>query len=326
MSRDVWAEAIDASLDDAGLPTIASVGRHIRAATLAAGVLRRGQITRGLGEAYAPFGIDEGDLRALVDRVVGELELIGDLTELKTASGAAYIPTPARLVDFGDGRGAVLGGYAPEDDAISSLARQLPAGDWPPETDLPRVGLSDEIGVADWRPYLVEAGGVDAPLDTPESLFSHLARLSAGGDRLETLTPDKVRVLAGRQSFFGRVEAPQLEGRWQAIKSDGVFCAARQVGHGWRACVAQIIDGAVTIFETQDWDLWRWAIIGQTLADGDEVCRFEDQMSEFTMQTPPPRQVRRLMDLASEALGAWRWRTSPVVANQARALLGQRRH
>ena len=168
---------------------------------------------------------------------------------------------------------------------------------------------------------LIEAGGVDAPFGTAELLFTHVARLSSGGERLETLTADKVRVLAGSQPFFGRYDAPQLEGRWQAVAIDGDYCAARQVGHGWRQCVLSVRAGQASIWEADDPDLWRWAVVGQTLASGAALYRYDPETAEFIMHVPPPRQLRRLLALGATSVGPWRWQAGPSTVAAADELL-----
>lgn len=320
MSAADWAEAIGATLDEGGAPLRSDIATQIRTAILAAGTIRRGQITRGLNEAFAPFNLGEGILRSLIDNVLEELVLIGDLTEFKTASGAAFILTPPRLVMVDHERAALLGASGLEGGG-ETVARQIESDDWPsPETTL-RIDLRDELDVPDWRVCLVAAGGVDAPLSTPEALFSHVARLSAGGERLETLTPDKVRVLAGNQPYFGRYDAPQPEGRWQAATSDGDYCAARQVGHGWRQCVLSVRSGRASLWEADDPDLWRWAVVGQTLSSGAPVFRYDTETAEFAMHVPPPRQVRRLLALGAAPVGPWRWRAGPSTAAAVGGLL-----
>lgn len=320
MSAADWAETIGASLDDSGSPTPADIASHIRSAVRAAGSLRRGQITRGLNESYAPFEIEDGALRASLDRVLQELVLIGDLTELQTASGAAYILTPPRLVVIDNDRATVLGASNLE-PGEAHTARQLVASDWPSPESMLRVDVRTELGIADWRLHLVENGGVDAPLGTAETLFSHVARLSTGGDRLETLTADQVRVLSGRQGYFGRYDGPQPDGRWQPAAGDGTFCAVRHAGHRWRPCVLSIADGRATVWEPEGWELWQWAIVGQTIAAGDPVCRYDEETLEFSALVPLPRQVRRLLTLGGEPTGSWRWRAPWAVGTAAEALL-----
>lgn len=320
MNAADWAEVIGATLDDSGLPTRADMASHIRSAVRAAGSLRRGQITRGMNESYAPFQAEDGALRASLDRVLQELVLIGDLTELKTANGAAYILTPPRLVVVDDDRATVLGASNLEPGG-ACIARQLVASDWPSPESMLRVNVRAEFGIADWRLHLVEIGGVDAPLGTAETLFSHVAHLSMGGDRLETLTADKVRVLSGRQAYFGRYDGPQSDGRWQLAAGDGAFCAVRHAGHGWRPCVLSVHDGRATIWEPEGWELWQWAIVGQTIAAGDPVCRYDEESSEFSALVPLPRQVRRLLTLAGEPTGSWRWRTPRAAGSAVETLL-----
>ena len=320
MSATDWAETIGATLDDSGLPTRADIASHIRSAVRAAGSLRRGQITRGLNESYAPFEIEDGALRVAIDWVLHELVLIGDITEFKTAGGAAYILTPPRLVIIDDERATVLGACNLEPGGAHT-ARQLVASDWPPPEAMPRIDVWTEFEIADWRLYLVEIGGVDDPIGTAETLFSHVVRLSMGGDRLETMTADKVRVLSGRQAYFGRYDGPQPDGRWQTLASDGAFCAVRHAGHGWRPCVLSMQDGRAAVWEPESWELWQWAIIGQTRAMGDPVCRYDEESTEFSALVPLPRQVRRLLTLGGEPTGSWRWRAPRTVGAAAVALL-----
>lgn len=320
MSAADWAEAIGTTLDDSGVPTAASIAVHIRSAIRTAGTLRRGQITRGLNEAYAPFVSDSGTLRTVIDRVLQDLVLIGDLTELSTASGAAYLLTPPRLVMFAPNRAVILGASDLEPMG-DRLARRLEEGEWPSPNEVLRVGVGEELGLPDWRTHLVESGGADLPRGSAQALFEHVARLSAGGDRLGDLSSDKVRVLSGRQAYFGRYDAAQPEGRWHAAGADGTYCAVRHAGYRWRPCVVTVDGGQGTLWDTEEWDLWRWAVIGQTLGVGDLVYALKDDTAEFTALVPLPRQLRRLLSIGAEPIGAWRWRCAPSVVEEARGLL-----
>lgn len=313
-----WADAIGATLDDKGVPMDATIAIHLRSAIKTAGTLRRGQVTRGLNEAYAPFGIESGALRVAVDRVLQDLVFIGDLTELDTASGAAYLLTPPRLVVVAADRAAVLGGWDLEPG--DQLVRFLGDKEWPAADELLRVELRDELGLPDWRLHLVECGGRDSPRGSAQALFEHVGHLSAGGDRLGDLSADKVRVLSGRQAYFGRYDGAQPEGRWHEARADGSYCAVRHAGYGWRPCIVTLDSGAGSLWDA-DWDLWRWAVVGQTLASGDAVYTFDEETAEFAALVPLPRQLRRLMALAAEPVAAWRWRCASSVAAEAHRLL-----
>ena len=109
MSAVDWADALGVTLDETGAPLRSDIAAQVRSAILATGTLRRGQITRGLNEAYATFNLSDGVIRSSIDSVLDDLVLIGDLTELKTTSGAAFILTPPRLVVIDQERAALLG-------------------------------------------------------------------------------------------------------------------------------------------------------------------------------------------------------------------------
>jgi hypothetical protein len=146
--------------------------------------------------------------------------------------------------------------------------------------------------------------------------------MAAVGERLENLALDAVRALSGRGTYFGQGTSSRPEGRWEALGRKGVFCAARHVQYGWRPCIVVVADEGVTAWETRDWDLWRWAVVGQTLGLSDPVARWLDEEGMFVSLTPPPFQISRLLDLAGTREGAWRWRVSKSVAADALRLLG----
>jgi hypothetical protein len=82
----------------------------------------------------------------------------------------------------------------------------------------------------------------------------------------------------------------------------------------------------VTAWETRDWDLWRWAVVGQTLAASDPVARWIEEDSHFVALTPPPQQLSRLLTLAGTIERPWRWLVTKPVAQAAMRLLGAADH
>ena len=326
MSVAAWAAAIDVDLDEQGVPGRPCVARHIRQAVAASANLLRSQIMRGLREAYAPFAVDETVLRELLDGVLTDLVRLGELTEFQSQSGAGYVVTPERWIDLGDGNVVVLGASALEPATSADLVRRVSLEAANAAGPAPRISLIDEMGPPAWRLHLVEQGGTDTLAAGPPGLFAHLGRLAAAGERLENLGPDAVRVVSGRGAYFGRETGPRPEGRWEALKGKGIFCAARNVQYGWRPCLVVAADESVTAWETRDWDLWRWAVVGQTLATSDPVARWLEEESEFVALTPPPFQLSRLLTLAGTSERPWRWRVSKSVAETAMRLLGAADH
>lgn len=318
MSRQAWADEIGAELDEADVPTLASIAAHIRAATASEGHLTSHRIVRGLKEAYSPFGGEDGLVHKAIHQVLDRLVGIGDLTRFSTSAGSAYVATPERLIDIGGDRLAVLGASAIPAEVGEGLVRKIAKT---AAASAPVLSLADEVGPAAWRLYLVGLGGTDAPQVGPSALFGALAGAAASGDRIEPFGADNLRVISGKGDFFGDGRALALEGRWKEWGGGDAVCGLRKRAYTWQPCVVTDTAHGVRVGDVVDPDCWRWAVVGQLLSMLEPVARCVDGV--FQGMTPPPRQIQRLLTLAGEPLGAWRWSVGSEAADLADRLLGQ---
>lgn len=321
MSREAWAEEIGAKLDEAGIPSPASIAAHIRAATAAEGHLTSHRIVRGLKESYAPFGAEDSDVHAAIHAVLDLLVDIGDLTRFSTSSGAAYVATPERLVDLGGDAFAVLGAITFPVAVETGLVRKVPKAAIQATNSVPILSLASETGLAAWRLHLVNLSGTDTAQGGPTALFTHLAGLAVSGERLERLGPADLRVVAGAGEYFGNGRAPNLEGRWKAWSGGEPRCGLRKRAYNWQACVVSENSQGLRVIDVTDTDCWRWAVIGQLQSAGEPVARRLGEI--YQCLTPPPQQIRRLLALAGEPVGPWRWSVRPEAADLSDQFLGQ---
>jgi hypothetical protein len=299
-----WAQAIGFITDDEGAPSLEMVIGHIRAAVVEAGFVSRGRITLGLKEAYRPITLDESLFAPRIEEALRVLRLSGDLDEYTTAAGRGYAPTLPRRVDWGGEEVATLGaaGESGASIAVRRNARDAVLGDI-----IANVSLRAELGRPEWRNALVELGGVDAPSEGPAALFRLVHGLAASGERYELAEPGMVAVLSGRGDFFGKTD-PMPTGRWQRVRDDGCFAAVIKSGYGSRTAVLNITAGKATIWFPPNRDVWRWVVVGQTLATGDPVLRFNAAIGKLDFLTEPPSQVERSVLLTGSQTSAWSWR------------------
>jgi hypothetical protein len=301
-ATDTWAQAIAFERDVDGQLRLPSVLNHIRSAVVEAGFISRGRITRGLKEAYGPFDVEETALTAKIDEAIELLRLSGDLDEFNTSAGRGYAATPPRRVDWGDSQVAVLGATAIASSPV--IVRRLAAS----ETDdtMMNVRLDDELGRPDWRSALVELRAADTPGGNAADLFNASRTLAASGDRYSLDEPQRVAVVSGRGEFFGRAEnAPS--GRWKRVDQDGCFPAAIRSGFITRYVVLSISGDSATLWQPPTFDLWRWIVVGATLAAGDPVLRYDRTTHALDFLTPPPRQAERVVLLTGDRTGPWSW-------------------
>ena len=299
-----WAQAIGFIADDEGAPSLEMVIGHIRAAVVEAGFVSRGRITLGLREAYRPLALDELVFATRIEEALALLRLSGDLDEYATAAGRGYAATPPRRVDW-DGTEVATLGAAPESGASVAVrrnARDTVSGD-----TIPNVSLHAELGRPEWRNVLVELGGADAPGEGPVALFRLVHGLATSGERYALDEPNMVAVLSGRGPFFGKAE-PTPTGRWQRVGDDGCFAAIIKSGYGSRTAVLNIAAGKATIWFPPDRDVWRWIVVGQTLAMGDPVLRYHAATGGLDFLTEPPSQAERSALLTGSRTSAWSWR------------------
>lgn len=302
-STDPWAQAIAFERDADGQPTLVHVLNHIRKAIIETGFVSRGRITRGLKEAYGPFHLDASALAAKINESIDLLRLSGDIDEFHTSAGSGYAATPPRRVEWGGSEVAVLGAAT---IAASPVAVRRIAVSETDET-LMNVQLGEELGRPDWRSALVELGAADAPQENAAALFQLSRTLAASGERYSLDEPQRVAVVSGRGEFFGRFENVP-SGRWMRIDGDGCFPAAIGTGFITRYVVLSIAGNTATLWQPPSLDLWRWVVVGATLALGDPVLRYNRTAGTLDFLTPPPRQAERAALLTGHQTGPWSWR------------------
>lgn len=297
---DAWSEAIGYGVDEAGAPAIATIVAHIRTAVAEAGFVSRGRITSGLKEAYRPLGLEETVLSGQANAALDRMLLSGDLEEYTTSAGRGYAATPPRLIDW-DGADVSLVGAS---DLGSGIVRRFPANARP--ADLVRIALSEELGRPEWRNALVELGAADAPDSDARALFAFAQALAASGERYSLDEPESVAVVSGQGEFFGRAD-PSPSGRWRRVEADGSFPAAIRTGYTLKNVVLHVAGKEATLWQPPSRDIWRWIVVGQTLAHGDPVLRYDPASSVLDFLTPPPRQAERAALLTGEQQSAWSW-------------------
>jgi hypothetical protein len=154
---------------------------------------------------------------------------------------------------------------------------------------------------------LVELGGADAPQGNATALFKLAQALATSGERYSLDEPQRVAVVSARSEYFGRAEnAPS--GRWKRIDGDGCFPAAIRSGFNTRLVVLSIAGNSATIWQPPTVDLWRWVVVGATLALGDPVARYDRTTGVLDFLVPPPRQAERIALLTGHQTAHWSWR------------------
>lgn len=303
--------------DETGAPAIASIVAHIRAAVAEAGFVSRGRITSGLKEAYRPLGLDETVLRERSDAALDRMLLSGDLEEFATSAGRGYAATPPRLIDWGGADLSLLGAS----ELGSGTVRRLPA-DGPPG-DLVRIALGEELGRPEWRNALVELGAADAPAGDARALFAFSQALASSGERYSLDEPEAVAVVSGRAEFFGRADPPS--GRWRRVEADGFFPAAIRTGYTLKNVVLHVAGNEATLWQPPSHDIWRWIVVGHTLAQGDPVLRYDPASGLLDFLTPPPRQAERAALLTGAQQSPWSWTLDACAYTVIAALMGSPR-
>jgi len=298
---DAWSEAIGYAADENGAPSVTTIVEHIRAAVAEAGFVSRGRITSGLKEAYRPIGVDETVLREQTDTAIDRMLLSGDLEEYATSAGRGYAATPPRLIDWEGADVSLLGAS----DLGTGIIRRFPAE--APPTEFVRIALNEELGRAEWRNALVELGAADEPNGDARALFAFSQALAASGERYSLDEPNAVAVVSGRAEFFGRAD-PAPSGRWQRVEADGVFPAAIRTGYTLKNVVLHVVGREATLWQPPSRNIWRWIVVGQTLAQGDPVLRYDPTSGVLDFLTPPPRQAERAALLTGVQQAPWSWR------------------
>ena len=316
---EAWAQAIAFSAADDGGPALDTVVTHIRDAVFEAGFVSRGRITSGLREAYRPLRLDDSLIRERIEAALNLLLLSGDLDEYTTGLGRGYAGTPPRVVYWGGETTTLLGTTTTGTGAV----RHRPA-DSPGSEAAAQIALSDELGRPEWRNALVELGGADAPDGDARSLFAFSQALAASGERYSLEEPTAVAVVSGRAEFFGRAD-PSPTGRWRRVEADGFFPAAIRTGYSNKNVVLHVAGKDTKLWQPPSRDIWRWIVVGQTLALGDPVLRYDPASKSLDFLTPPPRQAERAALITGTQQAAWSWKLEPSAYAVITALMGSPR-
>lgn len=298
---NAWSEAIGYTADVGDLPSLPAVVEHIRSAVFEAGFVSRGRITSGLKEAYRPFDLDEDVIREKADAAINLMLLSGDLEEYATNAGRGYAGTPPRLINW-DGDHVSLLGSSP---LGTGTVRQFAAETSP--SDGVTIALNDELGRPEWRNALVELGGADAPESDARTLSAFSEALAASGERYSLDEPNAVAVVSGRAEFFGRAD-PAPSGRWSRVEAEGFYPAAIRTGYTVKNVVLHVAGKETTLWQPPSRDIWRWIVVGQTLAQGNPVLRYDRTNGVLNFLTPPPRQAERAALITGEQFKPWSWK------------------
>lgn len=314
---NLWSEAIEFEADEGGKPTLATVVNHVRSAVIEAGFVTRGRITSGLKEAYRPMRVNETVLGQRRDEALGLLTKTGDLIQLTTATGRAFAASQARRVILSEGQHALLG--AVEHSAFSGTVRRGPASAMNMDS-IATVSIEAEIGMPDWRLFLAEFGGTDDPNGGSRSFFAFAASLARSGQPIRIDDSD-IAILSGRGDFFGSFDKP-VSGRWQSPGASGCFPAVIRKPFGSTLIIVAVDGSEASFWQPPSRDVWRWATIGFTLSLGDPIYRVDQQTGIAKFMVPLPRQLERLMLLASRQEATWSWVTNETTIDLVDKLTG----
>lgn len=310
-----WSDAIGYTVDDTHSQLLPAIVEHIRSAIFEAGFVSRGRITSGLKEAFRPFEVDEAVLRQKTDAAIDLMLLSGDIEEFATGAGRGYAGTPPRIINWAGDRVTLLGSSG----LGTGRVRQFPVATSP--DDSVTIALDDELGRPEWRNALVELGGADAPGSDARTLFAFSQALAASGERYSLDEPTAVAVVSGHSEFFGRWE-PVPSGRWSRVEADGFFPAAIRTGYTMKNVVLHVAGKQTTLWQPPSRDIWRWIVVGQTLAQGSPVLRYDPASEVLDFLTPPPRQAERAALITGEQLKPWSWKLDTTAYAVIAALMG----
>jgi hypothetical protein len=186
------------------------------------------------------------------------------------------------------------------------------------------ISLTNELGRPAWRSALVDLGAADAPDGSAAALFDLAATLAASGERYELDEPQAVAVLSGKGRFFGKAENTP-DGRWERAGRDGCFPAVIKTGYANRRVVLSINGGAATLWQPSSSNLWRWIVVGATLAASEPAVAYDAGSGRLDFLTPPPRQLERAVLLAGTQVGVWSWTIEPPAYAVMERLIGPAR-
>jgi hypothetical protein len=91
------------------------------------------------------------------------------------------------------------------------------------------------------------------------------------------------------------------------------------------AALALISGKSATLWQPPSLDIWRWIVVGATLALGDPVLRYDQTMGTLDFLTPPPRQAERIALLTGTNTGPWSWRIDDKAYGPLARIMGTMR-
>jgi len=330
-----YLSALCLDVDDAGLPTPASLADMCRRAVWRWGICPRATLTKFVLERLRAGRLDDEGAKERLKEVIATLIEFGDLVDVWTAAGKRIARAQACWIRLDDGV-AVVSGTLPssvlgpgfESSAPNDLARRFDPGALTALVALREHGvrersLSDWLGALGYVRWLNERG--EGPYGPIESLWKMLEEeVDSDGVRLSNV--DGVWALGGDPGqFFGRAGGdPGKTGRWVTPEAEGCWLAKR-AGYGEQKKPLAI--SVSSSGETRGIDLnsdgeFGWAMIARGCALGErEVISARPVGEDYELQVsfPLPVQVRRLMRLfgvpSEERPWSWSLRGSllPVV-------------
>lgn len=306
-------------LDKAGAINDPAVANLLRKALSRWGLSPERDVLRFGRETLKAAGVDAGNT---VRRVLERLEAFGECDEVFVGHERYLAPAEPRWLRAGDGVGVFLGpsgppeGIAPVEIAHSNDILQRIILD--SDDDIAQLQASGvrEISIQEWLlPLQFFEHAARRMNRLPRSDRFHLADFwllltNAAIDHGLPLSNDAdVRVLSkGPGGFFGRHDAPAVEGRWTEEVPEGVWCGVRR-GYGeahWHPVIISSDGVRRRSLDLFDVDEWHWAIIarGRSLASEEVVVR---EPGTLRLTFPAPRQIQTAFDLFGSRVSPWTW-------------------
>lgn len=308
-------------IDADGRPSARAIAQLLRKTSARWGLSPRRALL-----SHAREELRSGDVPAdLVPAVLERLLALGEMAEVEVGHERFIAPAAPRWIAMGGRRAALIGPLTiPSGSGLEEIS------ECSPDDVVVRIAVETEEQAA-----LLEAAGARQVLLEewlhPVGYLGHVARregdavrgdqwsLARYWERLVAalaedgllLGPDAMyRAVVGRPgTFFGRVKAPSVEGRWEERPPDGVWCAYRR-GHGqdrWLPTLISVDGADVRALDLFNDDEWQWALLARSKALGDEEV-VQRIAGEARVTWPLPAQLRAAMDLIGTPVGKWRWR------------------
>ena len=316
VSEHGLAELLRAPLARWGLSPRAAVLRHARGQLEAAGLLERASNLAG--------------------KVLGRMVRLGECEEVGIGHERYVAPARPRWIRTGE-ESATLLSVAPTPEGIVELCPEARGTDIArrvqvrSEEDLAALRMAGvrEISFEEWlQPYgylLHAMRRRGCPVRSDEinlSRFWELLVAEVASYGLPLGGEGEVRVAAGEPGgYFGRLNAPDCEGRWSNVAPDGVWCAYRR-GYGtahWIPTIVAVDGGHRLTVDLYDGDEWRWALLARGRSSGTDE-RVERTDGQVRVSFPAPYQLVAAMDILGPPRGAWLWEVSPTAPDPWMAL------